>query len=86
MIKFQIELHEAHYKLLEAAAVDDYRDVRQEAAWILATTLGGHAVLAEAPKGQADTLPTEREEAGTFGATPGLPVHASSKPQGRDID
>lgn len=44
MVKFHIELHEEHYALLVAMAAQDYRDPRQQAAWLIGCAVSASAV------------------------------------------
>lgn len=47
MVKFQIELHKEHYALLVAMAAQDYRDPRQQAAYLIGCVVSASAVAQE---------------------------------------
>jgi len=47
MMKFQIELHDHHFALLQQMAAQEYRDPKQQAAWVIGCAVSASAVIAQ---------------------------------------
>jgi hypothetical protein len=61
-MKLQIELHDAHWQLLEQMAADNYRDPRQQAAWLVSCAVAGWAVHEASGKEEALVLDLDASE------------------------
>lgn len=62
MVKFQIELHDQHFALLQQMAECDYRDPKQQAAWLISCVVSASAGAA---LGEAAPAPGEARSDGS---------------------
>lgn len=54
MVKFQIELHDQHFALLQQMAEAEYRDPKQQAAWLVGCAVSASATAALDDKQEED--------------------------------
>ncbi len=60
MIKFQIELHDHHFALLQQMADEQYRDPKQQAAWLIGCAVSASAVAQEDDGEKCCSVPIDR--------------------------